>query len=209
MNAILTPPNTPDLRRFPRLAAYLRDLPNGIASYPTVQTKASIYREALEDKPLVAASPFLPPELADLALRPRLVSTWVPTVHVQGLYLAVADFYSMSFRDFARWSFDCNRRLLNGPLYRMLASVASPTVLLQGATMKWSAIHRGTGLEVLRKPSGAEVRMTYPENLYVALNIAGFSGSFEAILELSRAKFPRVDVLETTPTLARFTATWK
>jgi hypothetical protein len=97
---------------------------------------------------------------------------------------------------------------LNGPLYRMLVAVASPAVLLQGAKMKWTSMHRGTDLEVTRTATGAEVRMTYPPHLYTTLNLAGFADGFEAILELSKARDVGVEVLSAGPTGCRFVATW-
>ena len=69
-------------------------------------------------------------------------------------------------------------------------------------------MHRGTELEITRTATGADVRMTYPSHLYTTLNLAGFAGGFEAILELSHAKDVSVEVLASAPTLARFAATW-
>jgi hypothetical protein len=196
-----------DSTRFPRVASYLRKLPAGLASYPECTTKASLYRSALEDKPLADAE-YLPAPLVELAERSTLTSIWVPSVHVQALYIALCDAHALGLRDFARWSAESTGRLLGGPLYRMIAAIASPSALLQGAKFRWSAMHRGTELQVAPTSTGAVVTMTFPENLYGMLNLAGFAGGFEAILHHSHAKDASVEVVASSATSARFNATW-
>lgn len=193
----------------PRLRAYVEHLPHGLDSYPEARIKASLYVHAIADKPL---SPFvnaLPREVAELVERPLLMSSWAPSVHVQALYLAIADAYELREEAFQSWSLRAQRALLSSPVYRALASLASPNLLLKGAEKRWGSFHRGSEIEVHDEgPGRALVRLRFPPNLYAPTNLAGVAGGIAAVAELSRARGCAVQLALRTSTEATFRVRW-
>lgn len=207
--AVVTSP-TFDATRFRRLASYIRELPNGLASHAAASTKASLYVHALADKPLLPFVRDLPPEIADLVERPLLVSSWAPATHVQGVFLAIADAHELSDDAFQEWARRTQRALFTGILYRALSMIASPSALLKGAERRWDAFHRGSTLAVIDSgPGHVTARVDYPHNLYALTNLRGFAGGFAAAGELSRARGLAVRVAEKTACTATFDIRWK
>ena len=196
--------------RYAQLETYLRELPAGIGSHPEAEIKASVYRGAIEDRPLTGALEHLPSELADLVTSPRLVSTWVPTTHVQCLYLAIADHYRMTESVFREWSYQMQKRLYSGALYRSLLSLASPSLLLQGAKLRWRAVHRGTDLDIFPEgDQGALIHLRYPDGLYARMNLIGFESGFRTTAEIANGRTVQVDLKSATRREARFSARWR
>lgn len=194
---------------FPRLRAYLMHLPQGLASYPEAQIKASLYVHSLNDKPLADFLGILPPEVATLVERPLLMSTWAPSVHVQALYLAIADAYELRDEAFQIWALRMQRSLLSSPLYRALAALASPTLLLSGAEKRWGSFHRDSEIEAQSDgPGRAVVRLRFPPHLYAPTNLAGVAGGIAAVAELSRARGCAVQVALRGSTEATFRVRW-
>jgi hypothetical protein len=199
-----------DQRKFPRLHAYLKGLPDGLASYPEATAKASMFRDALLDKPLQEVVPLLPDPLAQLVLYPPLVSTWVRSVSMQAIFLVMADHHKMTDDAFSVWTHRTQKALLGGPLYRAMVSLASPSLLLNGASLRWGSFHRGSQVEATETgPGEAMLVMRFPRGLYAPTNLIGFGGGFQAVAELSNAKPVSVSVLEMTPTRARFQFRWR
>lgn len=199
-----------DAGRFPRVAAYLRGLPLGLASYPEATMKASLFRDAIVDRPLTAAVPFLPAPMVDLIERPPLVSTWVGTVPVQALFLAIADQHRMTDEAFAAWTHRTQKSLLGGRLYRTMMALASPTLLLNGTSVRWGSFHRGSEVEVQQTgPGEARLSVLFPKGLYAPTNLKGFAGGFQAVAELSNAKPVSVTLVEAKPTRGDFLVRWR
>jgi hypothetical protein len=199
-----------DAGRFPRVAAYLRGLPDGIASYPDAMVKASMYRDAILDRPLTDAVEYLPPQVAELVLRPPLVSTWIVSVPVQAIFLAIADHHRMSEEAFAAWTHRTQKSLLGGRLYRAMVALASPTLLLNGTRVRWGSFHRGSEIEVTQTgPNEAHLAVLFPRGLFAPTNLRGFVGGFQAIAELSNAKPVSVTLVDAKPTRGDFLVRWR
>lgn len=206
----MCPAETVDEARFPLLAAYAARLPRGLGSYETSQTKASVYLEALADKPFSAElRDALPDSLRDLVLQPRLVSTWVRTTDVQGLFLAICDAHRLGENEFEVWSYAVQRRLYRSPLYRGLMVLASPTMLLTGTRVRWSSIHRGSEIEVTSSGREATIALLSPPNLYAPRNLLGFASGFRAVLDLSNAQRVSVKLTSCKPARSEFQITWE
>ena len=195
--------------RFPRLDEYLRKLPNGVASYPDAQIKASLYRAALDTRPLDDVAHELPPPVADLILTPRLMSSWTPSVPALCVFLAIFDRYEFDEARFRIWSEHAQTALFGSALYRALLSVLSPNRLLAGVEKRWGTFHRGTDIAMREtSASSVEVTLTHPPDLYARPNLLGIAGGLVAAGKLSRAKAVNARLALMTSTEARFDIDW-
>src|SRR5271166_5053557 len=123
----------------PMMNEYLEGLPRGLHSYPDHVQKASVYRQAFRPRLSQKLAPRLPPELARLLTEPLPISAWIPEVHANCLFVAL---YETTYADEAAFihdGIDTARRLFNGPLYRILMSLASPALVVRRADIGWNA----------------------------------------------------------------------
>ncbi len=194
---------------FSRLHAYIEHLPKGLDSYPNTHIKASLYVHSLAEKPLAAFVRSLPPQVVELVEQPLLVSSWARSVHVQALFLAIADAYELRDEAFQVWALRSQRSLLSSPIYRAIAALASPNLLLSGAEKRWSSFHRDTDIQVHAEgPGRALVRLMFPPHLYAPTNLAGIAGGIGAVVELSRARGCAVHLALRSSTEATFRVRW-
>jgi hypothetical protein len=198
----------------PSVTAYLSGLPHGIDSYPRAMVKGSVVRMTMGewDFPSMLAPGALPEPVETLVRHPPGVSSWVPEVHHAVVVSAVFD---ARFRDagglgaFESWVRDGNRRLLRGPLYRVMFVVLSPSRVLSGAQQRWATFHRGSLLTVVKREERVVVaRLTYPPHLFGDLSLRAFAGAFQAALESAGAKSPRVTTQVESPGAALYDAHW-
>ena len=195
--------------RFPRLDEYLRKLPDGVASYPDAQLKASLYRAALSARPLDDVAHELPAPVADLILAPRLMSSWTPSVPALSVFLAIFDRYEFDEARFRIWSERTQTALFGSALYRALLSVFSPGQLIAGVKKRWGTFHRGTEIAMREtSASSVEVTLTHPPDLYARPNLLGIAGGLVAAGKLSRAKTVNARLSLMTSTEARFDIDW-
>ncbi len=197
-------------RPLKQMGVYLESLPQGLASYPEYQQKASIYRLYTEETAgLEVLAPALPDPLRALLDTPVVSSAWIPEVHATCLYLAIADLNGLSEEDlFEDWLL-FNRRLLSHRLYRMLLRVASPQLTIRGAGYRWGAFHRGLLLKV--SGDGAhrmKVEMDSPEHLVPRIIAAGYGAAFRVAAEMAGAKKVQVTLAEHTSIFARWESRW-
>ncbi|MGC4118616.1 MAG: hypothetical protein QM765_29470 [Myxococcales bacterium] len=197
--------------RFPRLAAYLSALPQGLASHPECQAKGAMVRQMVSDPPEGLPTDALPAEIRQVILSPPLNSQWVPDTWFFGALLVFADQRKLSARGYVDWMVDANRKLFKSPVYRLL-SLATPSILLSLGAATWGSTHRGTKLEVHGQTSGksGSAVLSFPEGHYSHPDVLGaIQAGVQVAIELSNAKNPRLTVARTTPTTAEFTATWE
>jgi hypothetical protein len=195
--------------RYPRLSEYMRRLPRGLDSYPDVLIKALPMRKALTDKPL-PPDPALPAPILRLLTMPLLASSWTSSAAVHGMLLALADHHRMSAAQYVEWALVQNRRMMEEKIYHGLLALASPTLLLRGASSRWSTFHRGIEL-VLDQTGEWEVSATlrFPSFLLNEMLARGLAAGIQAALEASRAKDLRFSVDAITDRSARMSATWR
>ena len=193
----------------PRMNAYLAQLPAGIDSYPDVLEKASVYREYLVGADCDALRLLLPAALHPLVDAPPPRSAWVPEVHVGALFLALSDMLGEeeAFLDLA---YRANRRLLSGPMYRLLFSLLGPRTILKGAQSRWGHFHRGVTMhvELIDEARGATVRLTFPPKLLVPLLFRSYGEAFRAAAEVAGAKEASVRIEAHGDAYVRFAIDW-
>ncbi len=198
-----------DPARFPRLARYLASLPRGLASYPECQAKGAVVRNWTDDLSELHHRP-LPPELLALLTEPPRLSAWYPEVHLWALLQAYADVRGLSDAGFVAWSRDLNTRLLQGPVYRFVAGMLSPSTVLNLSASAFKSFHRGLGFAVApAEPDGLTVELTFPPRLLDAFCLRGLGTAFEVVLHLGKASKATVDLQTTTETTGRFLVRWK
>lgn len=191
--------------RYPRMVDYLSQQPGGIQAHPECQARSAILQIFLE-----AAAP--PPEPHDPFVARLLAPPargFIPEVVMNAAFLALADAAGMSDAQFCAWSRAANRTLFAGLLFRALMGFFSPMVLLQRAPARWDAFHTGTRLTV--ESAGATAAagaLIYPANLYTPLLLAGLAECFAAGFEHARGRNVRVELLESAPGKASFSARW-
>lgn len=195
---------------FPATAAYVARLPNGLDSHPDCQVKASLYRSALEGRPIPrAAIDALPPRLRTLVVNPAPVSAWIPEVQSLALLTAHLDACCSSLEDFERSCYLRQRRLFDSPLYRVVVKLATPNLLLRTAALRWGALHRGTTLVVERNERGvAHLNMEHPAQLWDEPTRLALTAGFRALLDLCGARNSTVEVTEASPTHMRLVGQW-
>jgi uncharacterized protein (TIGR02265 family) len=198
----------PDL---PIVAAYLAKLPGGADAFPECSVKASLVRNALDDRPLSPDVP-LPAPVRALVDRPPPVSVWVPEVHFHVVMLAIleAHFGGRSDAGYLAWVHDQNARVLSTPLYRVLFLVVSPERLVVGMQQRWGAFRRGTEPRlVTRGPRDVELRVHSPPHLYGPLNVEGMSHALRAAVECAGARDARVEGEIASPTEVVYRFRWR
>ncbi len=199
--------------RFPTVTSYLARLPRGIASYPDVTVKASVYRDALDSLALDDCLDDLPAELGELVRHRLPVTAWLPEVHSLAMLIAIRDRHfaptAAGLDSYEAWVFERNVRLLSRPLYRALFLLLNPERLLSGVERRWSAFRRGTAARLVERSGGAaEVEISHPPNLYDACVGRGMCGAFRAAATAAGGRNVRADVVASTELLTRCRIRW-
>jgi hypothetical protein len=195
--------------------AYLARLPRGLDSYPDYVQKASMYREFLTevseaDRSLLPTFSGLPAVLAQLVREPVPVTSWVPEVHAYALGMAMADLFFASDDAFLDRKLQANRRILSGPLYRLLFLLISPARLLRNVVSRWEKFHRGLPLRVLDLQSNeGTVRLEFPHYMVPDLQVRTYALVLQAAVEAAGGKEASFGVESSGPTFAQYCGTWK
>jgi hypothetical protein len=189
---------------------YLERLPQGLASYPDVVTKASLLRSLLDS---VKTTPerlcaSLPSELHDAVTHPAPVTAWMPSVHFRCVLRGVRETCFQSDEAFLRFCRDAQRRLFEGPLYRALMMALSPQTILKGTTARWSRFHRGIDLSIVPSKSSVEGTIRYPLHLLEEIDHRATLEGWRAAVELAGGRNVTSKILFVTPTEARFVSSW-
>ena len=177
------------------VAAYLEKLPNGADTYPDCSVKASVFRSAMDDRPL-GPEVALPPAVRTLVEDPPPVSVWVPEVHFNVITLGIREvhFGPRGTDEYLGWVYEQNRKFLSTPLYRAVFLLISPERLLLGMEKRWSSLRRGTAFEHVRRgPTNVDIHVRSPPHLYSRLLVQGMSVVIRAALDCAGAKGTRVE----------------
>lgn len=201
----------------PAVAAYLRSLPAGIASYPEAQAKAAVLRDWLARSRLAVrlAPGQVPDEVEALAREPPPASLWIPEVHL--VALKEADF-ELTFAGAGegamaaceQWMLEVYRHLLSSPLYKILFLVVSPERALVGGERRWSAFHRGSELRVLESRTGhARLEVSSPPGLFSELGLRAHGCALQAAGEAAGGRDFAWTLKRVEPGRAHYELTWK
>lgn len=192
----------------PRTVRYLRTLPDGVRSYPECESKATLYRSALDNLPSRLDTRELDPLLASYIDEPLPVSAWVPEVVNTAVYLTIADQIFKNDDTFLKWVSEFSARVFEAPMYRILMLVATPERLAKGASRRWDNFHRGVEYEVKVVDQGTESLMRFPPHLYDRLTFRAHLKAIEAAYRATDAKHAMVELVSFEATEARFRTRW-
>jgi hypothetical protein len=189
--------------------AYLASLPGGIDAYPECAHKGDALAVWLRASPTAGLAERVPPVVARLVTDESAITTWVPEVHANVLYVAIRE---CSFRDdesFLVHAHACNEAVLQTPLNRVVFWVAAPKAILRAAGLRWGSIHRGSTLEVsVARDTYAHCVLRYPPNLFPAIVLRGLATAFAAALENAGGRDVRVELRDAGAAVALFDARW-
>lgn len=194
---------------WPRTHAYLRGLPRGVDSHPECKTKASVALAFLEHLRPDADLSGIPEVVVQTIRKPPLPSKWISAVHTNVIEMLIVDQLddTDAFLELGR---QLNEKYLGSRLYRAAVSLLSPSMLLRGATSRWSHFQRGSTLTLISvEPTSASVRLEFPEHLFPPIVAREKGHSFRVALELSGAKDVQITVDTNDPTEAVYRATWQ
>ena len=192
--------------------AYLDALPDGLASFPECQAKASLLRDMLASKPIAPSADRLPSELCDLIRSPPPVSSWIPEVAFNAASMVMYDehFESKDTARFEAWVFDFNRALFSKTLYRILFLLVSPRRLLTNVPSRWGAFHRGTSLTLIE---GGEhrgrLRLEFPSGVFAEPMLHAFGAAWRAAVDTAGGHAVHSKLDDRTDTSAEFTVRWR
>jgi hypothetical protein len=192
----------------PRAAEYLLGLPDGLDSYPECQVKSDLTREIFKRFPQIMTHAAISPELREL-LRETSSEEWMSDAVGTVARILVRDLVCPSDAELDQWSFDVAGEIFAKPVYRMLMYVLSPTLVLMGATKRWSAFRRGSTLTARFDRHSAIAELTFPANLYTHLVLRGFGHAFRASLVAARANQPVVTLVEVSPERGKWQLNWR
>ena len=194
---------------FSRLREYVAQLPDGLDSYPDCVAKGSIARLALREFEWREVYETLPEPLREGLRHRPLPSAWLPEVHSVALHMAAADAEGLSMEDVLRWSHESNTRLAESPMYRIVAAVASPAILLRTAALSWRLLHRGVSLSIESQASGrTEAAIEHPPHLWNELVHLSTAQGLRAAVEAAGGREVRAELADYVPERGRYVLTW-
>ena len=204
---------SPETEVYPSACRYLAALPDGADSYPESTCKGALVRATLAELPHLpaAATAALPPCLIALRDSPPDVGAWTPTVHHNALLGAVYDArYSIGgLAAFERAAFEKSRKLLGGPLYRVLFALVATERVVRASERRWRLFHRGSTLAITGYREGHfEAVLTYPPNLFFDVPLRSLGQGLRAAIAASGAKDTVLRCECISPTSARYDITW-
>ncbi len=191
------------------LEDYIAKLPDGFASYPDAQCKASVlnvftrdYRELLLEK--------LPSdELRNLIADPPPDSVWISEVEVQSIFHVLREVEFPVESDYVEYARKMNRELLSSGLYRALFRVLSHSRVVRMTGTAWARFHIGSTLLVETEEKKSHIfHMEFPPYLLGPINLRAIVTAGEYALELGGAERVYSKILETSPTSMRVRIGW-
>ncbi len=197
-----------DPASFPTLATYLVSLPNGIDSYPQCLAKASLLRAVVDELGGPRKLDGIPPPLARELAKPSPPNAWIREVTYVAAHFALLDALGLSEPEMLEATYRANRKLTESRMYRALAQLASPNLLLRGAEISWRLIHRGVSLRMHPGSQKMEIFVRHPSGLWTAVAHQSAALGFRAVVEASNGDNADAQVVESRLDGARFEVTW-
>lgn len=195
--------------RFPRLAAYISRLPEGLESHPEARCKASIARGLIDALPRPFDLELLPPALRELVERPPASTEWILETLNTAIYVAAADYFFYEDENaYDEWVDQIGAAVFSSPMYRILMFVASPRRLAKGAERRWSAFHRGSRYNTQLHDWGTETVIEFPSFLFPRVALRAMASAVRAAYRASGAPNATVDILELGEVHAVTRAVW-
>jgi hypothetical protein len=198
-----------DADRHPALAGYLAGLPAGIDSHPQCFAKSSLLRAVIDETGGPRRLEGIPSVLARHIDEPEPPNAWIPEVIYVAAHFALKDVLGIDDDEMLGVTFRANKKLTESRMYRALAMVASPELLLKGAQVGWRVLHRGVSLRVHVVDRSAEISVRHPIGLWTELAHRSAALGFSAVITAARGRDPVVEVTESREDGARFALGWR
>lgn len=197
---------------FPAAAAYLRELPSGLLSFPACRVRALVFEHIGRQYPELGRAVVEGP-LASLLRSEFDSNAWLPEVVGQIANLMVRDACLESDSHYLDWTYEMSLVSFNKPLVRQLMRLMSPSLLVLGAAKRWGTLHSGTELaaSAVRTDQGRhEVvgRLSFPEGLFPKLFLDGLCPAFRAAVGMARGRDVTVALAARTATSAEYVVGW-
>jgi hypothetical protein len=195
--------------RYPTLYRYIASLPQGIASYPQMQTLADVPASIRLRFPNILQKEDLPADLTAALKLPWLSRTWIPEVHFMALNALVRDVIYKNDSGYLQFCFDTMKESFNSPLMRTMMLFVSPNLLAMNFEKKWNLYKRGSVISSqVTSPTSRLITLKYPERIYLPCMLAGFGKSIEAGLACTRVASQEVITQPVSDTECQYVTRW-
>ncbi|MFO7566294.1 MAG: hypothetical protein R6X02_26865 [Enhygromyxa sp.] len=206
----VSPQQSFDRPSYPRLAAYLDQLPEGLDSYTECEAKVLVHRTvyAFAEQPLRGLPAVLQAHIdASAPAKP-----WIPQCHTLALILAIVEARGLSPAEEAKWIRSAASLLFSTPMVRLLIWAVSPRLMIKGADIRWSAFFRGSNLHAkLGEGEGeAELELRAPPALFDPSLAAIFTDVLRSALSYSEydSSSAQLELVDFQPGCIRYAVSW-
>jgi hypothetical protein len=170
--------------RFPRLAAYVDSLPDGIDSFPECRAKASLVHFGTKRLPVNFPTKGLPERIERHLRDPRLVTDWISEVDYNAATLALWDGHGIDDDAACEAWYDVTHALRTSRVYRLLLEFVSPGRVVRGAPVIWQQFHRGTTLNVTDETAESTIfELVTPARLFPSIILRAYASVFQGAME--------------------------
>lgn len=202
-----------DSRQFPRTADYVKRLPNGLSSFPECRVKSDVHEGLRNAFPDLGSRGEMP-EIVHAYLTDRYRDKWLPEAVGNSLVLMARDCCFSSDEEYLDWCRENMRNLFDKPLYRVMMNVFSTSLIVMGASKRWTAFHEGSqlGAKPIKKTAGRFQTigvLTYPSHLFGGLITSQLAATYMAALDINRAAEPEVISKDVSDTESHFFVSWQ
>jgi hypothetical protein len=192
----------------PRTAAYVDGLPHGLDSYPRCRVRTEVTRVIIERFPQLLDQRGMHPMFVDQLREMIREGEWLSEAVGTAVRLLTRDAIFEDDAQYYAWTFEISSELFARPVFRALMYVVSPTLVMLGASRRWSAFREGTTLVAKPRGNGGDITLTFPPHLYTPFVLEGFGHAFRASLAAARARDVRIELREALPERASWSVTW-
>lgn len=192
-----------------RTRAYLKDLPSGLLSFPACRSKGHVWRNILRWTDTRSLVGRVPDSVAIVPDADVLASSWISAVQSFAGHLVLRDCLFATDDAICEHFRVVDRRLLSGPVYKVMFALATPMLAVQAADRRFATMFQGFNLAARSERAGqAHLTMKYPRALVPALVGRLFLVAFEVAVELAGGKNVVGRVLQHGDTEAHYEITW-
>jgi hypothetical protein len=192
-----------------RTRSYLACLPGGLSAYPDCCSKSSVWKNILAYTDARGLAERLPDELAALVDPATPYGSWFPAVHSFAGHLLLRDCLFPSDEAMYEHFRYVDRKLLSGPLYRVLFAVTSPEMVVHASDRRFGMLFKGISFHT--EGDGIKhVRITlgYPPSVMPPLVARLYLIAFEVAVELAGGKHVRGKLLAQDRVSTRYELGW-
>lgn len=196
-----------DLLEYPRTAAYLEQLPEGLDSFPDCLAKTAIHRTIYSHTERTLTG--LPLVLQAHLDHPPTVR-WMPQCHTLALILVIVESRGFGPGSEGEWVRSAAALLFSTPMYKILMWAISTRLLIRGADIRWSAFFRGSSLLGVVGDREAELDLIAPPGLFDESLAVVFTDVLRSALSYSDydADTAQLELVRFEPGRIRYHAHW-